>query len=193
MRADEGQTVGIYIVAIAALFFLAFAYLAVGQASVVRNRTQTAADAAALAAARAQRDAVHDAFLAALRSGDIKVLGQLLTNPTGYAPSACSEAATYAADNGATVTGGCTPVYNPPGFLVGVRSVGTVGRSVVKGSETVHATAHATAVVQPRCTVDKPTGPAVNFTCDTGPLVVDPTGTGFILDLSQFYTVHLSN
>nr|WP_272919867.1 pilus assembly protein TadG-related protein [Streptomyces sp. SID4948] len=191
MRADGGQTIGLYIVAIAALFFLAFAYFAVGQASVARNGAQTAADAAALAAAREQRDEVHDAFLAALLSGNLDVLGQLLAAANGPG-SPCAVAGDYAADNRADVVS-CVPVAGPPGWTVGVRMLGTVGPSVVKGSDSIHATAHATAVVEPRCTLDDAKKPVVDFTCDNGPLDIDPTQTGFVLDLSDFYTVHLSD
>ncbi|MFC4032713.1 pilus assembly protein TadG-related protein [Streptomyces polygonati] len=192
-RGEAGQTFGIYIVAMAALFFLAFAYFAVGQAAVIRNRTQTAADAAALAAARELRDGAHDAFLADLLSGDTAALGQLLTN-LPLEENACAAAQEYAGDNGADVTpGGCTPVNDPPGFHVEVRSRGTVGPSVVKGTENIHASAHATAVVVPRCTLAPAIKPVVDFTCDNGPLEIDPTQTGFVLDLSDFFTVHLSD
>ncbi|MGV9241848.1 pilus assembly protein TadG-related protein, partial [Streptomyces nigra] len=50
-RGDTGQAFPIYITVAAGLLFLAFAYLAVGQAAANRNGAQTAADAAALAAA----------------------------------------------------------------------------------------------------------------------------------------------
>jgi hypothetical protein len=163
----------------------------VGQAAVARNGAQTAADAAALAAAREQRDEVHDAFLAALLSGDTDALAQLLANANGPG-SPCSVAGTYAADNRAELTG-CDPTQGPPGWTVAVRSVGSVGPSVVNGTEDIHATAHATAVVEPRCTPGDANKPVVDFTCDNGPLDIDPTQTGFVLDLSDFYTVHLSD
>jgi hypothetical protein len=190
-QGDRGQTIGIYIVAMAALFFLAFAYFAVGQAAVARNGAQTAADAAALAAARQERDDVHDAFLTALMAGDDTALGDLLTKVIGPGDP-CDAARAYAEENHATV-GPCTPVDDPPGFTVEVVSQGTVGKSVVKGSEDVHARATATAVVEPRCHVGDTSGRTVHFACDGGPLTVDPTAPGFVLDLSAFYSVHLSN
>jgi len=55
-RGDAGQAFPIYITVVAGLLFLAFAYLAVGQAAANRNGAQTAADAAALAAAQDTRD-----------------------------------------------------------------------------------------------------------------------------------------
>lgn len=78
LQSDKGQTLGLYIVAVAALFFLAFAFFAVGQASSVRNSAQTAADAAALAAARETRDGIRDEFLDALKAGDLDKLTDLL-------------------------------------------------------------------------------------------------------------------
>jgi len=191
MRGDEGQTLGIYIVAVFALFFLAFAFFAVGQASVRRNSAQTAADAAALAAARQARDDVKDAFLAALTAGDLARLTGFL-NGTGIAgPADCSAADTYAANNDADVTT-CEHVYGPPGYAVAVRTRSTVGTSVVSGTENIKATSRATAVVEPRCTADSTQGTAVLFTCAGRQVTVDPTVNGFQLNLAEFFIVHLS-
>ncbi|WP_225847681.1 pilus assembly protein TadG-related protein [Streptomyces sp. HPF1205] len=152
---DRGQTVGIYIVAMAALFFLAFAYFAVGQATVTRNSAQTAADAAALAAARDYRDQMKGDFLKDLTGGDLQGLGQLL-NLTGERqdPTAQTAAEEYADDNGATVTGFDNPSDSPPTFTVAVQTKGTVGPSVIGSTKDRRAVAKATAVVEPRCTLD---------------------------------------
>jgi hypothetical protein len=232
----------------AALFFLAFAFFAVGQAAVVRNTAQTAADSAALAAARADRDAVHDAFLAALTSGDFAGLGDLLRDLGTHDGEACAAAALYAGENDAGVDeGGCVPVSGPPGYTVSVTSLGTVGTSVVDGTETKRAHATATAVIEPRCTLSEDEGNAgdgggagggangganggdtgganggtgggtggadggtngggdgghggggthdagpITFACHDGDVTIDPTAADFVLDLSTFYTVHLS-
>ena len=175
----------------AALFFLAFAYFAVGQAAMARGGAQTAADSAALAAARAERDGVRAAFLAALVAGDDTALRVLLANAGGPGDP-CGAAADYAARNHATVQGGCTAVHDPPGYTVEVVSDRSVGKSVVKGTEDIHARATATAVVEARCDVLDVSGHTVHFSCDDGPLAVDPTAPGFVLDLSTFYSVHLS-
>jgi len=173
-----------------ALFFLAFAYFAVGQAAVTRNGAQTAADSAALAAARSMRDEAYDPFLAALLAGDEAALRLLLIHPGDDTGLPCTAAGTFAAANKSSVTG-CTP-EGTTAFDVNVRTNGSVGDSVVKGSENVHGTAQATAVVEPRCTLVSVVAVAV-FACQDGPLTVDPTGPGFVLDLSAFYTVHLSS
>jgi hypothetical protein len=106
---------------------------------------------------------------------------------------ACDAAYAYAADNNATGTG-CAPVSGPPGYAIGIETIGTVGKSVVPGTESMKATADATAVVEPRCAVDGKDGTAVKFICDGGQEVtVDPTEVGFTLNLAQFFIVHLSN
>ncbi|CAG6394140.1 pilus assembly protein TadG-related protein [Streptomyces cocklensis] len=177
----------------AALFFLAFAFFAVGQASVARNGAQTAADAAALAAARADRDAVGEDFLAALTSGDLGRLSHLLTDLGQHDESACGAAADYAGRNGAEIlAGGCVPAEGLPGYTVTVRSIDSVGKSVVDGTEEIHAKATATAVVSPRCVLGSKRGSLLGFTCDNQDVTVDPTSDTFRLDLSTFYTVHLS-
>ncbi len=175
----------------AALLFLAFAYFAVGQASVARNDAQTAADASALAAARQQRDDAYDAFLAALLAGDDDALGDLLSHVTGPGDP-CQAARSYAQQNSADVVGNCRPVDDPPGYTVDIVSKKTVGKSVVKGSENLHAKASATAVVEPRCHVDGKHGHLLDFSCNGGPVSVDPTASGFELHLSDFYSVHLT-
>jgi Flp pilus assembly protein TadG len=190
---DRGQTVGIYIVAMAALFFLAFAYFAVGQASVARNGAQTAADAAALAAARADRDAVQDEFLAALMSGDAAGLTALLGDLGSHAGPACSAASAYAEANRAEVTaGGCVAAAAGKGYTVTVKSRRSVGTSVVPDTEKMYAKATATAVVDSRCTFGSASGHDLKFSCKQGEVTLDPTSGDFRLDLSTFYTVHLS-
>ena len=191
---DRGQTIGIYIVAMAALFFLAFAYFAVGQAAVNRNSAQTAADAAALAAARETRDGVKDAFLAALKSGDTDTLTALLAGQGMDGTDGCAAAVEYADLNQADAAP-CTPVHDPPGWTVAVKSRQSVGKSVVDGTEDIYATAQATAVVQARCTEPVAAPPdSVRFSCgDAGEVTVDPNDPNFTLDLSMFYSVHLTS
>lgn len=177
----------------AALLFLAFAYFAVGQASVARNGAQTAADAAALGAARTARDGVKADFLTALTAGDIDKLNDLLAGVGMDGDgAACTAATTYAADNHADRTN-CDRVNNPPGYAVGVLTQGTVGNSVVAGTENMHAQARATAVVESVCTAEDAGASGVTFSCDTGTVTVDPTAVGFQLNLAEFYSVHLSS
>lgn len=178
--------------AIAALFFLAFAFFAVGQASVTRNGAQTAADAAALAAAREARDGSQAAFLAALKAGDLDKLGQLLQGSGMKNADGCGAAQAYADENHADL-GPCDLVADPVGYSVQVKTQGTVGSSVVDGTENLHAQATATAVVEARCVLDGTDGKAVKFICAGRPVTIDPTANDFRLDLSTFYSVHLAS
>jgi Flp pilus assembly protein TadG len=191
-RGDDGQTLGIYIVAVAALFFLAFAFFAVGQASVVRNGAQTAADSAALSAAREARDGIAADFLKALKAGDLNALGHLVNGEGIDGAGACDAAGVYAADNNAEVRS-CPGPNGPLSYSVGIRTLGTVGNSVVNGTENMHGTAKATAVVDPLCTVGDKNRDAITFNCDAGKLTVDPTAGDFQLNLAEFFSVHLSD
>ncbi|MCM2421322.1 pilus assembly protein TadG-related protein [Streptomyces sp. RKAG293] len=175
----------------AALFFLAFAFFAVGQASAKRNSAQTAADAAALAAARETRDEIKDPFLAALTAGDLVELGQLLGGVGMDGAGACPAASALASENDARTTS-CVPAEGLPGSRVTVVTNGTVGESVIDGTENIRAKADATAVVEARCVLNGKDGKAVRFKCNGEDLSVDVTENGFVLDLSMFFTVHLS-
>ncbi|MCK7627415.1 pilus assembly protein TadG-related protein, partial [Streptomyces sp. RS10V-4] len=158
-RRDAGQTLPIYLVAIAGLLFLALAFFAVGQAAAVRNGAQTAADAAALAAAQRYRDDLSKDVLAGLRGGtaDPAAWVELLNGRGVPSAAACGNAGWYAGRNGAALTS-CTPDSWPTSFAVTVKSRGTVGSSVIPGTGSTHAEARATAVVVPRCTSGPPGG-----------------------------------
>ncbi|MEU1665584.1 hypothetical protein ABZ547_18610 [Streptomyces sparsogenes] len=166
LAGDAGQAFPIYITAVAALLFLALALFAVGQAGATRNGGQTAADAAALGAAEDFRDQVRKGLLDAIADG--ASWEDLLTG-RGFDPphDPCDQAQWFAGENDAdVVSGGCVPGYLPVSFTVTVKTRKAVGKSVIPGTETKHATAKAKAVVEPRCVLDEP-----------APLP-DPTGDG---------------
>lgn len=148
---DAGQAFPIYITVVAGLLFLAFAYLAVGQAAATRNGAQTAADAAALAVAQDRRDQLAGKWLEnVLNPG----LWQDIFNGKvqGLDPS-CWRAHQLAADNDAHVVGDCEPERYPElGYTVKVETNDPVGDSIVPGTEETYATATAKAVIKPRCT-----------------------------------------
>ncbi|SEC52104.1 pilus assembly protein TadG-related protein [Streptomyces melanosporofaciens] len=158
LRSDAGQAFPIYITAVAALLFLALALFAVGQAGATRNGGQTAADAAALAAAQDYRDQLRKGFLEAIANGS--VWDDLLNGRGIGTGDACERAQWFAQQNGADLTGpGCVPGYLPTSFTVTVRTQKPVGKTVIPGTETKHATAMAKAVVTPRCTAEPPAPP----------------------------------
>ncbi|MFI6145158.1 pilus assembly protein TadG-related protein [Streptomyces sp. NPDC051109] len=187
---ERGQAFPIYIVLVAGMLFAAFAFFVFGRAALTRSNAQGAADAAALAAARDARDhLVPGLDFAKFDPGDWeKILSGELFDSAG----ACAKARTFAAKNDASAT--CTP--RSRGFVVAVTTDGTVGKSVVPGTDSVHGQARATAAIEPRCTLDTAPMPAptpsptptqgptpaptparpVTFKCKGGKdLVVDPS------------------
>ncbi|MFH8349223.1 pilus assembly protein TadG-related protein [Streptomyces sp. NPDC018045] len=145
---DAGQAFPVYIVAVAGLLFLALAFFAVGQAAVTRNSAQTAADAAALAAGQKYRDQLSAKLLDAIRTG--APWADLLGGRGVPGDDACANAQWFAGRNDADAT--CTPDAYPTSFAVEADTRRTVGRSVIPGTESTHASARARAVVEPRCT-----------------------------------------
>lgn len=153
-RGDRGQAFPIYIVMVAGLLFLAFAFFAVGQASATRNGAQGAADAAALAAAQDARDNLGASFLQAL--GEPDGLNEFLSGHQ-YFDAGHSEADRLASMNRSAVT----DFYWRSGYwqdkvTAEVKTRYTVGSSVIPSTKNRHATASATAVIEFRCTLKPP-------------------------------------
>lgn len=128
------------------------------------------------------------------------------------AVGACAKADTFAAMNDATAT--CEP--NIPEFTVSVTTIGTVGDSVIPGSEAIHGRAEATAVIESRCSLkpgatptptptpsstpppgggDAGTPPSVEFRCKGGvALTFDPTKPGSLTQLARkLFSVRLTD
>ncbi|MEU7600431.1 pilus assembly protein TadG-related protein [Streptomyces sp. NPDC041003] len=135
----------IYIVVVVGLLFAALAFFAIGQASVTRSDAQGAADAAALAAAREARDhLVPGLDLAVLKPEDWE---DVLGGQRLYLDSGCDKAPGFAAMNDAEAT--CR--RSALSFTVEAKTNRTVGESVIPGTDSMHGTANATAVIEPRC------------------------------------------
>ncbi|MFJ5845630.1 pilus assembly protein TadG-related protein [Streptomyces sp. NPDC092903] len=210
-RDEAGQAFPIYIVMVAGLLFLAFAFFAVGQASAARNGAQGAADAAALAAAQEARDAMRLPFLQAL--GEPDGLNDFLSGSQNPGLGR-EEANRLAAANRSDVT----DFYWQQGFwqdrvTARVKTRYTVGTSVIPSTKDRHATASATAVVEFRCslkTTPEPTGPQqgdggeqdkddskdtpgpIEFTCDGRPVIIDLSSSDPLAELSKLiFAVHL--
>lgn len=148
---DAGQAFPIYITVVAGLLFLAFAYLAVGQAAANRNGAQTAADAAALAAAQETRDQLADMWVEEVLD---PTKWQDIFDGVGVPMDGCWRADELAAQNDAAVDG-CGPA-EPLGYTVTVQSTNPVGDSIVPGTEDIKSQASATAVIEFRCTFKLP-------------------------------------
>ncbi|MDQ0844784.1 hypothetical protein QFZ68_004464 [Streptomyces sp. V1I6] len=188
--------------AVVGVLFLVLVYLAFGQADVTRNGTQTAADAAALAAAQESRDQLELTDL--LDDLEFILDGRL---PPGI-PDGCTRAADFAARNEA-VADGCTPLNDGRwGFTVNVESQQSMGDSIIEGTGSKHATASATAVVEPRCTFtpgetavqepgegeeeDEQKPSPGKLLCDSDEWVIDPEEPDLLPDMADLFTVRLA-
>ncbi|MFF0114132.1 pilus assembly protein TadG-related protein [Streptomyces prasinus] len=172
---DAGQAFPIYIVVVAGLLFLAFAYLAVGQAAANRNGAQTAADAAALAAAQDRRDQLAGAWIEDLL--DPTEWQAIFDGSADGLDDSCWRAQQLAAQNDAAVQG-CRQ-KGLLGYTVEVETTDTVGDSIVPGTESMRSKETATAVIDPRCDFDPLADDAPE---DTLPLLTCKGGEKWELD-----------
>ncbi|MFE5818028.1 pilus assembly protein TadG-related protein [Streptomyces sp. NPDC056479] len=198
-RHDAGQAFPIYITVVAGLLFLAFAYLAVGQAAANRNGAQTAADAAALAAAQETRDRLAGDWLEVV--ADPAKWRDILDGDTAVLDG-CWRAYELAAQNDADVEG-CGP-QGLLGYKVDVETNKSVGDSIVPGTEDKHSTASAIAVIKPLCTFDLPGGdadegdgndtlPLPQLTCDDTNWDPDPDDPSTLPEPEDLFDVHLAD
>ncbi|MFE7275454.1 pilus assembly protein TadG-related protein [Streptomyces sp. NPDC057623] len=200
---DAGQAFPIYITVVAGLLFLAFAYLAVGQAAANRNGAQTAADAAALAAAQDTRDQ-----LAGRWAEDVldPAKWQDVFDGIGVEFDGCWRAEELAAQNDAAVDG--CGMAEPLGYTVTVTSTKPVGDSIVPGTEDVKSKASATAVIESRCTFELPGEeggdenepgdgndvlPLPRLTCGDENWDPDPEDPTTLPDPEDLFDVHLAD
>ncbi|MFE9253149.1 pilus assembly protein TadG-related protein [Streptomyces sp. NPDC007088] len=192
---DEGQVLPLYVWVAGAILFVAFAFFVFAQAAVARNSAQSAADAAALAAAQEGRDELMDDFIDVVDGAPLQdwLAGDGLTG-AGAERAAQSLAAT---NNSKVTDVGAVAVDGSPGFRVAVRSLKSVGRTILPGTESKYAEAHATAVIRPRCAVGggKEGTDSLSFICTGGrsfsfdPRKFDPED---LPDASTIFAVHLA-
>jgi hypothetical protein len=149
VNGDAGQAFPIYITVVGGLLFLALAYFAVGQAAATRNEAQTAADAAALAAALETRDRLTDEWVANIQDPEV---WQDIFDGNAPVPNGCWRAQELAARNDASVD--CQP-DGPLGYTVVAETNGTVGNTIVPGTEDQKATESANAVIEARCSFEE--------------------------------------
>lgn len=115
---------------------------------------------------------------------------------TGARARGAAEA--LAAENDATVIGfGHREVNGHPGFWAEIETTYTVGDSIIPGTESKHAKADATAIIEPRCDIDPSADPerAVEFDCDGGEsFEIDPEDFELddLPDASVLFSVHLA-
>ncbi|MFJ9039314.1 pilus assembly protein TadG-related protein [Streptomyces sp. NPDC102406] len=197
MRSDRGSTLPLYIWMTAILLFAAFAFFAFAQAASARNGAQSAADAAALAATQSARDELVEGLGEAV--GNDEDWLDRLTGQDLEGPDAAAAAEDLAAQNDATVVEGPTEteVNGFPGYLVKIETQYTVGDTVIPGTESYHATARATAVLEPRCDVPADADPKkpVELDCDGLDVTIDPEDFDplDLPDASDLFSVHLAD
>ncbi|MFJ8006507.1 pilus assembly protein TadG-related protein [Streptomyces fagopyri] len=196
LRRDEGQTLPIYIWLTGILLFAALAFFAFAQAASARNGAQSAADAAALAAAQDARDELMDKLGAAVGQDDnwLDWLNGIL-GPDGVGVDVAAQQ--LAAANDSTLQGlQAVEANGHPGFQADIETNYTVGRSVIPGTESRRATAHAVAVIQPRCDFDPAADPKkpVELNCDGEIVNIDPGDFDPVdlPDASVLFSVHLA-
>ncbi|MFE3657926.1 pilus assembly protein TadG-related protein [Streptomyces sp. NPDC059165] len=181
---EKGQAAPIYVTVVAGLLFLALAFFVVGQAGALRNGAQTAADAAALAAAKESRDVFEPLLLA---NADPVFLEATFNRGAVGTWAGCSAAGPMARQNNAELQGCAGPDGSRWIFSVQVRSQKSVGDTVLPGTEARKAEAEAAAEVQSRCryeSVPKPT-----LRCDR---IVWEVGDGDLPDMSELFKVRLA-
>lgn len=177
------------------LLFVAFVFFVFAKGAVARSGAQSAADAAALAAAQDVRDKLTDGFFNGIENGDWDDwLGGDRYTGDGYAA-----AQGLAAANDAQLTS-LTPgfVNENASFKAAVETNYTVGDSLIPGTENTRAKATATAVIEPRCTVEVDIDPEkeVKFTCDGGDSwEIDPKAPEDVglPEAKDLFAVHLAD
>ncbi|MBD0843096.1 pilus assembly protein TadG-related protein [Streptomyces sp. TRM68416] len=194
---DAGQAFPIYITVVGGLLFLAFAYLAVGQAAANRNGAQTAADAAALAAAQDTRDQLADKWVE-----DVLDPTQWQDIFDGFAPGlelSCWRAGELAALNDAHLEGeGCAKT-GPLEYTVEVQTDKPIGDSIVPGVEGKQARASAKAVIESRCDFELPGEEAGDdelpqLACEEGRnWLLDPDNLTDLPGPEDLFDVHLAD
>ncbi|MFE7117465.1 hypothetical protein ACFU99_18830, partial [Streptomyces sp. NPDC057654] len=152
-----------------------------------------------------------DGFLKEI--GDEKARADWLSGRGADRFLACDAAGAFAAKNDAEVnTCDPAPDFTSTAFTVKVTSLGSVGRSVVPGTENRKAYARAKAVVEPRCALapdvpghdaegrdgdsgadDKGKSPLIELICDGRPLSIDPEKPDPLPRAQDLFTVRLAD
>ncbi|TRV79434.1 hypothetical protein FKN01_09750 [Streptomyces sp. 130] len=205
---DWGQAAPLYIAAVAGLLFAALVFFAFGEADIRRNGAQSAADAAALAAAKESRSLMETDLKAHLADPEY-FESVFSTSFLGGVGNACSKASDFAARNKA---GGvrCRPLADGRwGYEVRLKSAKGMSTDIVPGTEGRRAEAMAVAVIEPRCVFVPKETPAPDSDPDADanpPSVsigrlrcdgdldwsVDPEDPTLVPDMADLFTVRLA-
>jgi hypothetical protein len=176
---------------VSGLLLVALVFFVFAQAAFVRNKGQSAADAAALAAATEARDQLYDRFLDAI-DGDGE-LGDVLEAEDIELGSACDEAAPRLAGANDADVSSCDLATDGTGFTVGVTTRDTIGDTVIPGTEDKAYEAEATAVIQGLCEVSEEADDQVELDCDDEELSFDPGDEDGLPEASELFHVYLED
>ncbi|WP_406841320.1 pilus assembly protein TadG-related protein [Streptomyces sp. AHU1] len=182
------------------MLFAAFVFFVFAQAASARNGAQSAADAAALAAAQDSRDELIAGLTGAVGTDDhwLDWLDGDKFADKFHGAGASAAAGRLAGENDSTVTSGPQPtvVNGFPGYRVAIQTRYTVGASILPGTENRHAEAHATAIIEPRCTFAADADPkkSVELDCAGHSVDIDPEhfNSDDLPDASVLFSVHLA-
>ncbi|MFJ7629391.1 pilus assembly protein TadG-related protein [Streptomyces sp. NPDC097595] len=207
-KAEAGQAAPLYIAAVAGVLFVALVLFAFGEADIRRNGAQSAADAAALAAAKESRSRLEPDLKAHLT--DPEYLESVFSaSYLGGADDACRKASDFAARNKAGSVR-CRPLADGRwGYEVRLKSAKGMSTDIVPGTEGRKAEAMAVAVIEPRCAfvpaetaapdadpgadADPPSVSIGRIHCDGGPdWSVDPEDPTLVPDVADLFTVRLA-
>ncbi|MDT0310361.1 pilus assembly protein TadG-related protein [Streptomyces sp. DSM 44917] len=182
----------LYVWMVSSLLVVALIFFVFAQAAVTRSSGQSAADAAALAAAREARDHLFDEFLSAIE--DEEDIGDILDGDDFWTEAACEEAApALAARNDARVIE-CGRAAEDNGVTVRVETRGTVGESPIPGTEDWRARAEATALIRGRCESTSEEAGRVELSCEEGEdLSFDPDDEGALPDARDLFHIYLAD
>lgn len=175
---------------VSGLLLIALIFFVFAQGAFLRGGGQSAADAAALAAAKEARDRLYDRFLDAV-DGDGE-LEDILAGDGYRTAAACTAAAELAGRNDADVVA-CSDTGSGRGYRVAVRTRETVGDSVIPGTENQRAEAVATAVITARCEVRSADDDAVELGCDDRDWDFDPGDEDGLPESRDLFRIHLQD
>jgi hypothetical protein len=175
---------------VSGLLLIALMFFVFAQAAFTRSGGQSAADAAALAAAKEGRERLYDRFLDAIDGGGD--LGDILAGEGYRTGAACDAAAELAARNSADVIS-CVEATARPGYRVEIRTRDSVGESVIPGTEDQTAQASATAVITGICRVGSEDEDRIELDCDEGSWGFDPRDYDELPEPRDLFKIHLED
>ncbi len=179
------------------LLLVAFTFFVFARAAVLRGGGQSAADAAALAATQEARDDLYERFLDAIGedADEDADLDDILAGEDfgSQVPSACGEAAPRLASSNDASIDDCGIARGGTGYTVRIRTTGTVGDTVIPGTEAQHGFAGATAVLEGLCEATTEEPDRVELECEERDWSFDPADEEDLPEARDLFRVYLED